>query len=235
MSDSAAKIGEVVALINSIAEQTNLLALNATIEAARAGEAGKGFAVVASEVKQLASQTARATEDISARVAGIQKATGDTVQSIGRIVETIDSIRSISAAIAGAVEEQSVTTQEIAGNTQLAADGSATVTQNIHALSGNVSTTAEASRTLETLSGDLAGPIRAPETGRRRLHRHAEVRLTPSMASRKGAPKGTPFFVWPDCRSGMSADEGTLDDEGVRSVVGTLDEAKMLKTVPWYP
>ncbi len=157
LSESAAKIGEVVALINSIAEQTNLLALNATIEAARAGEAGKGFAVVASEVKQLASQTARATEDISARVAGIQKATGDTVQSIGRIVETIDSIRSISAAIAGAVEEQSVTTQEIAGNTQLAADGSATVTQNIHALSGNVGTTAEASRTLETLSGDLAG------------------------------------------------------------------------------
>lgn len=157
LSESAAKIGEVVALINSIAEQTNLLALNATIEAARAGEAGKGFAVVASEVKQLASQTARATEDISARVAGIQKATDDTVQSIGRIVETIDSIRNISAAIAGAVEEQSVTTQEIAGNTQLAADGSATVTQNIHALSGNVGTTAEASRTLETLSGDLAG------------------------------------------------------------------------------
>lgn len=157
LSESAAKIGEVVALINSIAEQTNLLALNATIEAARAGEAGKGFAVVASEVKQLASQTARATEDISARVAGIQKATGDTVLSIGRIVETIDSIRSISAAIAGAVEEQSVTTQEIAGNTQLAADGSATVTQNIHALSGNVGTTAEASRALETVSGDLAG------------------------------------------------------------------------------
>ena len=157
LSESAAKIGEVVALINSIAEQTNLLALNATIEAARAGEAGKGFAVVASEVKQLASQTAQATEDISARVAGIQKATGDTVLSIGRIVETIDSIRSISAAIAGAVEEQSVTTQEIAGNTQLAADGSATVTQNIHALSGNVGTTAEASRALETVSGDLAG------------------------------------------------------------------------------
>lgn len=157
LSDSAAKIGEVVALINSIAEQTNLLALNATIEAARAGEAGKGFAVVASEVKQLASQTAKATEDISARVAGIQKATGDTVQSIGRIVETIDSISNISAAIAGAVEEQSVTTQEIAENTKLAADGSATVTQNIHALSGNVGTTAEASRALETLSGDLAG------------------------------------------------------------------------------
>lgn len=156
LSDSAAKIGEVVALINSIAEQTNLLALNATIEAARAGEAGKGFAVVASEVKQLASQTAKATEDISARVTGIQKATEDTVQSIGRIVETIASIRSISSAIAGAVEEQSVTTQEIAGNTKLAAEGSSTVTENIHALSGNVMTTAEASRTLESLSGNLA-------------------------------------------------------------------------------
>lgn len=156
LSESAAKIGEVVALINSIAEQTNLLALNATIEAARAGEAGKGFAVVASEVKQLASQTAKATEDISARVSGIQKATEDTVQSIARIVETIASIRNISAAIAGAVEEQSVTTQEIAGNTKLAAEGSSTVTENIHALSGNVSTTAEASRTLESLSGNLA-------------------------------------------------------------------------------
>ncbi|WP_237152648.1 methyl-accepting chemotaxis protein [Oryzibacter oryziterrae] len=156
LSDSAQKIGEVVELINSIAEQTNLLALNATIEAARAGEAGRGFAVVASEVKQLASQTAKATEDIATKVGDIQKATRETVQSIGKIVGTIESIRHISATIASAVEEQSVTTQEIASNTKLAAEGSQLVTENIHSLGKNVETTGEASHALEELSGTLS-------------------------------------------------------------------------------
>ena len=107
LAQSATHIGDVIKLISAIAEQTNLLALNATIEAARAGEAGRGFAVVASEVKALASQTAKATEEISTQVAGMQAATGASVKIVGDIRATIDLISDISAAINASVEEQS--------------------------------------------------------------------------------------------------------------------------------
>ena len=103
LATAAQKIGDVVKLINSIAEQTNLLALNATIEAARAGEAGRGFAVVASEVKSLASQTAKATEEISGQVAEVQSTTGSAVGHIGLITQTISRINAISAAIAASI------------------------------------------------------------------------------------------------------------------------------------
>ena len=105
LGDSSQEIGTVVKLINGIAEQTNLLALNATIEAARAGEAGKGFAVVASEVKERAQETARATEDISERVEAIQADTAGAVEAIGRITEVIAEINDFQATIAAAVEE----------------------------------------------------------------------------------------------------------------------------------
>ena len=131
LSAAAAKIGDVVKLISDIASQTNLLALNATIEAARAGEAGRGFAVVANEVKSLASQTAKATEEISAQVAAMQGATNEAVQAIEGIGGTITSINEITTTIASAVEEQGAATREIARNVQQAAQGTGQVSHNI--------------------------------------------------------------------------------------------------------
>ena len=115
----------------SIAEQTNLLALNATIEAARAGDAGKGFAVVAGEVKDLAQETAKATEDIARRIEAIQSDTGGAVEAIGRISSIIEQINDYSATIAAAVEEQTVTTSEMSRNVAEAATGTSQIAHSI--------------------------------------------------------------------------------------------------------
>jgi methyl-accepting chemotaxis protein len=135
LAEAAQRIGDVVKLINDIAGQTNLLALNATIEAARAGEAGKGFAVVASEVKSLANQTAKATEEISSKIAEMQAATTQSVQAVQTIGQTIGEINEVSATIASAVEEQGAATQEIARNVQQAAAGTAEVSANVSGIS----------------------------------------------------------------------------------------------------
>ncbi|MBL8643962.1 MAG: HAMP domain-containing protein, partial [Rhodospirillaceae bacterium] len=131
LDTAAQKIGQVVRLITDIAEQTNLLALNATIEAARAGEAGKGFAVVASEVKNLATQTAKATEEISGQITGIQGATRSSVDAIEGIFNRIAEINQISTTIASAIEEQGAATAEIARNVEQAAAGTQEVSSNI--------------------------------------------------------------------------------------------------------
>jgi methyl-accepting chemotaxis protein len=131
LGDSSAEIGQVIKVITSIAQQTNLLALNATIEAARAGEAGKGFAVVANEVKELAKETARATEDISRKIEAIQTDTKAAVDAITSISSVIKHVNEISGTIATAVEEQNATTNEMSRNVKEAAQGSDEITSNI--------------------------------------------------------------------------------------------------------
>ncbi|MGB9205205.1 MAG: methyl-accepting chemotaxis protein [Terriglobales bacterium] len=131
LGDSSTEIGQVIKVITSIAQQTNLLALNATIEAARAGEAGKGFAVVANEVKELAKETAKATEDISRKIEAIQSDTKAAVDAIASISGVINQINDISGTIATAVEQQNTTTNEMSRNVSEAAQGSAEITSNV--------------------------------------------------------------------------------------------------------
>jgi methyl-accepting chemotaxis protein len=145
LSRAAQEIGDVVKLITAIAEQTNLLALNATIEAARAGEAGRGFAVVASEVKSLASQTAKATDEISSHISGMQGATQESVAAIKEIGGTISQISGIAATISSAVEQQSSATQEIARSVQNVAQGTQEAAANIMRVNRGATETGEAS------------------------------------------------------------------------------------------
>jgi methyl-accepting chemotaxis protein len=157
LGESSAEIGEVIKVITSIAQQTNLLALNATIEAARAGEAGKGFAVVANEVKELAKQTAKATEDISRKINAIQTDTKGAVDAIASIGSVIKQVNDISGTIATAVEEQSATTNEMTRNVSDAAKGSAEITSNIAGVAESSRGTANSAHESQKASHDLAG------------------------------------------------------------------------------
>ncbi|RBY74966.1 methyl-accepting chemotaxis protein [Blastococcus sp. TF02-09] len=156
LGDSSQEIATVVKLINGIAEQTNLLALNATIEAARAGEAGKGFAVVASEVKELAQETARATEDISQRVEAIQADTAGAVEAISQISTVIAEINDFQATIAAAVEEQTATTNEMNRNVAEAANGTQGIAAAISGLAAGTQETNQRVDDAQAAAADLA-------------------------------------------------------------------------------
>jgi methyl-accepting chemotaxis protein len=196
LGDSSTEIGNVIKVITSIAQQTNLLALNATIEAARAGEAGKGFAVVANGVKELAKQTARATEDISRKVEAIQTDSKAAVDAIASISKVIHQISAISGTIAAAVEEQDATTNEMSRNVSEAAHGSQKITGNIAGVAeaaqgtsrGAVDIQKESQQLVETSSQRhrLVGQFKINDSSIGEKNHEAEIRSR-SMAASSGS------------------------------------------------
>ena len=166
---AAREIDKVTETITAISSQTNLLALNATIEAARAGEAGRGFAVVANEIKELAMQTARATEEIRGKIQGIQGATGVTVSEIQQVSQVINEVDSIVGTIAAAVEEQSVTTRDIADNVGQASQGVQEVNENVSQAESVTRDIAKEVASVSAASEDIAQSAEAVQTSSENL------------------------------------------------------------------
>jgi methyl-accepting chemotaxis protein len=208
LGQSSADIGKVLKVITSIAEQTNLPALNATIEAARAGEAGKGFAVVANEVKELAKETARATEDIGRKVEAIQRDTRGAVDAITQIGSVISQIHDLQNTIASAVEEQTATTNEIGRNASEAAQGSTEIARNITTVAQAAQSTAQgAGNTQQSAVGlaHMAGELQ-------RLvgqFRHRPEETTPAAPREEG-------FAHRNRKDGRAAGPGTRRVAAVR-------------------
>jgi methyl-accepting chemotaxis protein len=187
LGESTAEIGDVIKVITAIAQQTNLLALNATIEAARAGEAGKGFAVVANEVKELARQTARATEEIGGKIEMIQSDTRRAMLKIQEVGGIIGHISDIQTTIAGAVEEQTATTNEIGRNVSEAAKGSAAIAENISGVAPVARSTTEGAARSQRAGAELARM--ATELQGLVAHFHSgEDSVAESETRRPGAP-----------------------------------------------
>jgi len=156
LQEMAVSVGDVVGAIKAIAEQTNLLALNATIEAARAGEAGKGFAVVADEVKKLANETAQKTEEIDERVTRIQNAINSSVKAMDKIISNVKNIDEATTSVTAAVEEQNAATGEIGRSVAEASAGTQQVSHNIVTVQENAYQTGEASKTVLDAAGELS-------------------------------------------------------------------------------
>ena len=197
LGDSSTEIGKVLRVITSIAEQTNLLALNATIEAARAGEAGKGFAVVANEVKELAKETATATEEIGQKIDAIQADTAQAVNAIKEIRDVISRVNDISTTIASAVEEQTATANEIGRNVAEAAKGTTDIARNItgvaeaaHNTAQGATQTQAAAAALAEMAADLQGVVGQfkIDDGDNRLHVSNARSAVASSVRANGAP-----------------------------------------------
>jgi methyl-accepting chemotaxis protein len=156
LGESAQEISRVTETITEISEQTNLLALNATIEAARAGEAGKGFAVVAGEIKELATQTASATQEIKQKITGIQEATTSSIQNIESINKVINDFNDLITSIAAAIEEQTSTTQEISSNITFLSEGISDANNNISQSAGAVNEISQETDAVNVSVGELA-------------------------------------------------------------------------------
>jgi methyl-accepting chemotaxis protein len=198
LGESSAEIGKVIKVITSIAEQTNLLALNATIEAARAGEAGKGFAVVANEVKELAKETAKATEDISQKIDAIQGDTSAVVKAIEEIRGIIGQVNDISTTIASAVEEQTATTNEISRNVGEAARGTGDIARNITGVAQAAQSTASgateslaASSSLSQMASELQALVSQfrLDAGQRNGATNGAARPKPVLRPKNGHPE----------------------------------------------
>ena len=233
LGQSSAEIGEVIKVITSIAQQTNLLALNATIEAARAGEAGKGFAVVANEVKELAKQTARATEDIGKKITTIQKDTKEAVDAIGTISGVINQINGISGTIAAAVEEQSATTNEMTRNVGEAAKGASEISDNIsgvaQAADGTSARAQESHRAAQVLTevaaqlSTLIAQFKIERRDERRVEAELPVRLTGTDAN--GRPLDQEVMTINISRQGARL----VGFHGALRVGGTISLARLQK------
>ncbi|WP_374649844.1 bacteriohemerythrin [Dongia sp.] len=204
-------ISEVVHLIADIAEQTNLLALNATIEAARAGEAGRGFAVVASEVKSLANQTARATEEIGRQIGEVQSSTSDTAAAIGRITDVVKQINEVSASISAAVEQQGAATAEIARNVEQASSGSAMVTTSIHRVLSSAERSAGLAAEISVSSQDLSQQTK--------VLKHSVTSFLDKVRTADGGASGD-LIEWND---ELTIGQQVIDTEH-RRIVATINE-----------